>query len=250
MFNGFLSFEAGSLLRRRASAGLVALGLAALLAACGGGGGDAPRPTETGQAGAPTAVASATEAVIAEPTATPGPPIVSRRPGVPVPGESPGDRLTIGNAKVNAPITLRVVPATGGELAAPVGPDDVAFYDFSAFPGAGGFPGLGGRVILSGHVDSGRAACKNGTVPPPCAAVFWDVDQLNAGDEIAVQVGGETHRYRVTSSEDVSANDQAKWDALWLSTPNETIALITCGGDFNRATSSYSHRHVVMGDRI
>ena len=62
----------------------------------------------------------------------------------------------------------------------PNGSDDVAYYNFSAWPGKGGAPGQGGNSVFAGHVDSGRAPCKNGTVPPPCEAVFWDIGSFRS----------------------------------------------------------------------
>jgi len=167
-----------------------------------------------------------------------------------VPGTDAGDRVVIAKAGVNAPITLRAVPSTGGILASPKGADDVVFYDFSAVSGFGGFPGGGGNAVFSGHVDYGEGPCKNGTVPPPCTAVFWDIDKLEAGDIIEVHVKGAVISYRVTGSQDIKPDDQEKWDAVWASTPAESITLVTCGGDFNRTTHEYTSRHVVAGVRV
>ena len=75
-------------------------------------------------------------------------------------------------------------------MANPDGPDDVAYYNFSAWPGKGGAPGLGGNAVFAGHVDSGTKACNNGAVPPPCQAVFWDISALRLGDEVQVHVDG------------------------------------------------------------
>jgi LPXTG-site transpeptidase (sortase) family protein len=165
-----------------------------------------------------------------------------------VPGTDPSDRIVIEKAKVDAPITLKAVPADGGALPSPNGPDDVVFYDFAAHVGLGGYPGSGGRIVVSGHVDYGGGPCKNGSVPPPCTAVFWDLSDLKEGDVIEIRTASGSHKYRVTSSENIGPQDQAKWDGVWGRTGNETIALITCGGDFNRQTREYDSRHVVYGE--
>jgi LPXTG-site transpeptidase (sortase) family protein len=168
-----------------------------------------------------------------------------------VPGTNPQDRIVIEKANVDAPITLKSVPPTGGELPSPLGPDDVVFYDFAGFDGFGGYPGSGGTLVLSGHVDYGGGYCDNGTEPPPCTAVFWDLTQLDDGDIIELRVSNGVHRYRVTGSDNIGAVDQDKWDNVWTSSPDgERIALITCGGDFNRETHEYDSRHVVYGERI
>jgi LPXTG-site transpeptidase (sortase) family protein len=188
------------------------------------------------------------------PSASPRPSTTPRpSPTVPptIPGLDPDDRIVIGKANVDAPITLKAVPPAGGELPSPLGPDDVVFYDFAGFDGFGGYPGSGGTIVLSGHVDYGGGYCDNGTEPPPCTAVFWDLTQLKEGDVIELHLTNGVHRYRVTGSDNLGATDQEKWDGVWTSsTDGESIALITCGGDFNRQTHEYDSRHVVYGERI
>src|SRR5690606_28484228 len=86
------------------------------------------------------------------------------------------DRFLIPRFGVDAPLTYRAV-GLDGVMPNPEGPDDVAYYDFSAWPGKGGRPGLG-NIVLAGHVDSGHVPCDNGTEPPPCTAVLWDLNNL------------------------------------------------------------------------
>ncbi|HXH21389.1 MAG TPA: class F sortase [Dehalococcoidia bacterium] len=174
-------------------------------------------------------------------------PVATRDPNAPMPGASSGDRLIIAKFGVNAPLTYKVV-GPDGVMPNPNGPDDVAFYDFKNHEGLGGVPGFG-NVVLAGHVDSGRVACKNGTVPPPCQAVFWDIGKFRVGDEIELVVAGRSYKYRVTSNESVHAAS-GDWTRIVSSTAQETITLITCGGDFNPVTREYSHRQVVTGVRI
>ena len=183
---------------------------------------------------------TATMEPTAEPTALPH-----------IPGTNPDDRIVIPSANVDAPIILETVPLQGGELPSPDGPDDVAFYDFTGFPGFGGYPGSGGVVVLSGHVDYGGGYCDNGTEPPPCTAVFWDLTLLEPGDVVELHLPDGTHRYRVTGSDNIGADDLDKWATVWTAPESgERISLITCGGDFNRETHEYTSRHVVYGERI
>ena len=167
-----------------------------------------------------------------------------------LPGSDPASRLIISRAKIDAPISLKTVAAEGGELPTPEGPDGVVLYDFAAHAGLGGYPGAGGRIVIGGHVDYAQGPCQNGRVPPPCRAVFWDLKDLASGDVIELHLSDGVHRYRVTGSEDIAAGDQAQWDVVWTATQGESIALLTCGGDFNRVTREYASRHVVYGDRI
>jgi sortase A len=183
------------------------------------------------------------------PTALPATPEPDATP--PIPGGESGHRLVIEKANVDAPISHVLVAREGGVLPAPETPDDVAFYDFSNHPGIGGFPGEGGNSILSGHVDSGRKACKDGTVPAPCEAVFWDLSDLEEGDIIEVHLGPQwIFRYSVTTTRNIDANATATWETIWPSTDDETITLITCAGDFNRDTGEYTSRLVVSGVRV
>lgn len=157
------------------------------------------------------------------------------------------DRFVISKFGVDAPLTYRKV-GKDGQMPNPDGPDDIAYYDFSEWPGIGGAPGKGGNGVFAGHVDSGQKSCKNGTVKPPCEAVLWDLNKLRAGDEIEVRVSGQSYEYRVTSNQPVPATT-GPWDQIVSSTAEESITIITCGGDFNRETREYTNRQVVTAVR-
>ncbi len=157
------------------------------------------------------------------------------------------DRFIIERFGIDAPLTYRSV-GLDGIMPNPDGPDDVAYYDFSLWPGKGGAPGLGGNAVFAGHVDSGSRPCQNGTVPPPCQAVLWDLNNLKVGDEIKVRVGGETFMYSVISNQPVDAVS-GEWDQIVSATAEETITIITCAGNFNRETRTYSDRQVVVAVR-
>ena len=222
----------------------VAVGAVILLSG-GNGGGNAVKSSPLDSAIAPTTPtvsASASPpaaAIAASPSATP-----------PIPGSEQNDRIVITKANVDAPIKYKDVPPTGGALPSPDTPDDVVFYDFAGFTGFGGYPGVGGNAIFSGHVDSGHLACKNGTVQPPCEAVFWDITKLKTGDIIEIDLGDLVYKYSVTSGQDIKADDVAKWADVFKATPAETITLITCAGDFNPSTKEYDSRHVVTATRV
>jgi sortase (surface protein transpeptidase) len=159
-----------------------------------------------------------------------------------------GDRLVISKIGVNAPLTHRKVPSTG-VMPNPEGADDIAYYDFSSFERLGGAPGLGGNAVFAGHVDSGTKACKNGTQPPPCEAVLWDLNTLRLGDVIEVHLGGRVHRYEVTSNQPIPAAT-GPWEKIVSATAQETVTIITCGGDFNRETREYTNRQVVTARKV
>jgi len=213
-----------------------------LAVACGGGGDKKSSAGDDFHAG----LASSSE----EPT--PQATIDLARPTV-VPTSNPniskldsGDRLVISKFGIDAPLTLKTV-GSDGQMPDPETPDDVAYYDFSSWPGLGGGPGKGGNSVFAGHVDSGRKNCKNGTVKPPCQAVFWDANKLKTGDEIEVKVGGQSYKYTVTANQAVPATSDS-WDKIVASTADEMITLITCGGTFSNG--EYNNRQVVTAVRI
>lgn len=159
-----------------------------------------------------------------------------------------GDKLVISSIGVNASLTYRKV-GLDGVMPNPDSPDDIVYYDFSNWPGKGGAPGQGGNSIFAGHVDSGTKACDNGTKPPPCEAVLWDLNQLKIGDEIDVQISGQAYKYKVTSNQPINATT-GPWDQIVSATAQESITIITCGGDFNRDTHEYNNRQVLTATRM
>jgi LPXTG-site transpeptidase (sortase) family protein len=162
----------------------------------------------------------------------------------------PDYTFVISKFGIEAPLTYRKVPPSG-VMPNPDGPDDVAYYDFSDFPNLGGAPGIGGNSIFAGHVDSGSKPCDNGTVPPPCEAVLWDLNLLEIGDIIEIHANGDVFKYEVTSNQPVSASlNDGTWDQIVSSTEEETLTIITCGGDFNRETREYNNRQVVTAKRV
>ncbi len=241
IFNGF------SLKFAMLGAGLVpvvAIAVAAVLLLSGGNGGSANNsavvsPSATVTPAASASVSTPAAGVTASPSATP-----------PIPGSEQNDRIIITKANVDASIKYKDVPPTGGALPSPDTPDDVVFYDFAGFSGFGGYPGVGGNGIFSGHVDSGHMACQNGTVQPPCEAVFWNINKLASGDTIEIDLGDLVYRYSVTGSQDIKADDVAKWAEVFKATSTESITLITCAGDFNPSTKEYDSRHVVTATRV
>jgi hypothetical protein len=171
-------------------------------------------------------------------------------PNAPRPG-APGDKITIAKIGVDAVLTYKAV-GLDGVMPNPDGPDDIAVYDFTQYwPGLGGIPGFGGNTVFAGHVDWGSQhgiGCKNNTKPPPCFAVLWDLGKLAVGDEIKVSTAGKTYSYNVTSNQPVSATS-GDWTQIVTSTGQETLTIITCGGDFNPVTHEYNTRQVVTATR-
>jgi sortase (surface protein transpeptidase) len=160
---------------------------------------------------------------------------------VPVEGVAPME-LQIDSVGVDAPIELGNV--TDGVMQDPSGPWVVSWYEPL------GKVGEGGNVVLAGHVDYYNSG-PDGTPGP---AVFWDVRDLPEGDIIRV-VGedGKNYEYAVQWTQayaaaeltpDVIQND------IVGDTGQETLTLITCGGDFDPTTGEYLQRWVVRANQV
>jgi LPXTG-site transpeptidase (sortase) family protein len=146
-------------------------------------------------------------------------------------------RLVIESIGVDAPVSTFGLDPNG----VPTVPTDgdaaqtVAWYDFSAMPGAGS------NAVFAGHVTW------NGP------AVFWSLDQLQVGDTIKVE--GEDEReyvYEVATTFLVDPTDPDSVSVM-AATTSETITLITCGGTWapdpsdTVAGGAYASRMIVQG---
>ncbi len=236
------------LISRWVTATLLATALllgAALVAACGGGGGKASQPGSSDTPAAASAVAGSPTSAITPSsnaglqTPTTGTPIspqdlAAREHSAGVQGDFTGARLIIPSIGVNAPFVSLTV-GTDGQMPDPQGPTEVAWYDFSAWPGKGGVPGVGGNSVFSGHVDYHDYG----------PAVFWSLKDLGEGDTIQVQTqDGNTYTYVVQWNRSVAPDDPT-WNDIVASTAQESVTLITCGGTWDGERREYDRREVV-----
>lgn len=107
-----------------------------------------------------------------------------------------------------------------GEMAVPDNIDEVSWFS------PGYQPGQNGRAVIAGHVDG---------VDGP--AVFWDLSELQPGDEITVEGEGRQLIYKVHTMESVPL-DQADIPKIFGYSSSPELVLITCSGtyDFDRGT--------------
>jgi len=119
----------------------------------------------------------------------------------------------------------------------PLNATDVAWYDFSARPGTGS------NAVFAGHVTwSGRA-------------VFYDLDQLEAGDTVRLLgADGTEIVYTVSLKFSVDPDDPESLKVMH-GTDKDVITLITCTGKFTPTDDlifggEYSQRLVVRGDLV
>ncbi|MEZ4552920.1 MAG: class F sortase [Dehalococcoidia bacterium] len=162
------------------------------------------------------------------------------------PADATYGRIVIPSIHVDAPIGTRLVGADG-QMPDPTGPSDAVWYDFQNFPGFGGVPGTGHNAIIAAHVD--RAAYLDyAGVNYIGAGIFYSLGDLDTGDTVEIEVGGETLRYIVAWVQDVST--EAEWgEYLAADVGIDSITLVTCGGDFDPATHAYTKRTLVRATR-
>jgi LPXTG-site transpeptidase (sortase) family protein len=163
------------------------------------------------------------------------------------PADATYGRIRIPSIGVDAPIGSRVV-GTDGEMPDPTGPSDVVWYDFQNMAGFGGVPGTGHNAIFAGHVD--RAAYLDyAGVNYIGAGIFYSLSDLDPGDLIELDIGGETLYYIVAWRQNVSASDTQWADYLSSDVGIDSITLITCGGQFDAETHGYTKRTLVRATR-
>lgn len=98
----------------------------------------------------------------------------------------------------------------------------------------GSSPGLPGATVLAAHVSW------NGTTGP-----FFRLGDAEIGDRLEVTTGtGATRTYQVVERT-MYQKDGLPRDRIWRTEGEETLVLITCGGDFNPDISRYRHNIVV-----
>jgi LPXTG-site transpeptidase (sortase) family protein len=149
---------------------------------------------------------------------------------------APIARLTIPRFSVDAPVIVLGLDEEG-VMEAPDGPVDVAWYDFTAHPGAGS------NAVFSGHVDW---TFENG----PAGAVFWNLKNLNQGDLVNVRLDdGTEFAYSVITVQQIDP-DNIDVNAIVGPTEREIITLITCGGTFDSSVGHYTNRVIVQAERV
>lgn len=145
---------------------------------------------------------------------------------------APPVALRVAAIGVAAPVvTVGLEPDDSMEIPADV--RTVGWYE--PIEGWGVVPGESGTAVIAGHVDSrtqGRGA-------------FWSLRELVPGDVIDVEhADGTVSRWRVESVVRHPKTDLPIRD-IFTFEGDERLALITCGGEFDRSAGSYLDNYVV-----
>jgi hypothetical protein len=139
--------------------------------------------------------------------------------------------LTIPAIGVNAQVIPLGLDASGGVAIPPLStPFLTSWYD------RGPAPGQDGPAVLLGHVDAAAVG----------PAVFYKIGDLVPGD--LVYVSRRDHRtavFRVTAVALYQEQDFPTKQVYGF-TPNPTLRLITCGGDYDAQTHQYLDRTIAF----
>ncbi len=197
--------------------------LVAVVLALGGGAAIAWAVTHQESAPQPSAAARGTSPPSASSTggdAEPGGP----SPRGPILAASKPVRIEIPAIGVASPVQP-IGRAPDGSLAAPSpGPH----YDEAAWFSDSPTPGELGPSIIEGHVDS--------TSGP---SVFFRLGDLRPGDSITVTRADRSELVFVVDGVQRYPKDEFPTTTVYGNTENAALRLITCGGEFDRASGHY-----------
>jgi LPXTG-site transpeptidase (sortase) family protein len=142
-------------------------------------------------------------------------------------------RLLIPKLGVDAPVETKGLDGHH-VMEAPDKPSAVAWYPFTAKPGAGT------NAVFAGHLD-------DASVGP---AVFWRLGDLKPGDTITVRDGSGAELAFSVSSVSVYPLTSAPVQEIIGPTPSSAVTLITCAGSYNRQSGLYDKRLVVRARQV
>ncbi|MBV2356244.1 class F sortase [Streptomyces sp. J2-1] len=143
-------------------------------------------------------------------------------------------RLLIPKISVDAPFAALSLASTG-QLEPPPA-DNINLVGWYA---KGVTPGEAGTAIIAGHVDTAVSA-----------AVFANLDQLEAGDRFSVdRADGRTANFVVDDTE-TFAKDDFPSDRVYADTARPEVRLITCAGDYDHAVKDYTDNLVVFAHLV
>lgn len=158
----------------------------------------------------------------------PGP--VGQQPPRPAPQRTVPTAIVAEKAQIDAEI--EVLQIVDGVMQDPTGPWVVSWYEQTAELGEPG------NVVMAGHVDYW------GVGP----SVFYNVKDMAEGDEITLNGADESiHSYAVEWIQTVGIEEltSGKISEFVGPTPQQTLTLITCGGEFDYVNGEYLSRTAV-----
>jgi LPXTG-site transpeptidase (sortase) family protein len=134
--------------------------------------------------------------------------------------------LTIDDIFVDDPVRP-VGLEPDGELEVPDA-TEIGWYRYGAAPG---YPGA---TVLAAHVTW------NGDYGP-----FLNLGDLDPGDQVRVALEDGSERVYEVVERTMYDKDELPRERIWRTTGDETLVLITCGGDFNPDINRYRQNIVI-----
>lgn len=195
-----------------------------VIGACGIG---APTGGGSGPATDPPPVAEA--APLPEPAGSPVP-VVPVAPAAPVaPPDSSGPttapvRIAVPAREIDVPVDP-VGVAPDGQMEIPPLAERAGWYRFGADPGD-----EAGTTVLAAHVDS---VASGGTGP------FVRLAEALPGDEVQVALADGSVRTYVVDQVVRLPKTEVRWPDVFVLDGPPRLALVTCGGTFDRTTRHY-----------
>ena len=156
-----------------------------------------------------------------------------RRTGIAAKGIRPDasfapDRVRVAALGVDAPVVREEVDGRG-ELSLPQDSRTVGWWGAGAAPGA-----PLGTIVLAGHVDSEQQG----------AGALYPLARTPVGARVVVS-GPDGEAAYVVQARRRYAKEALPWRDLFRQDVEARLLLVTCGGDFDRATRHYSDNVVV-----
>lgn len=139
--------------------------------------------------------------------------------------------LKIPSLNLEAPIE-HVAKAADGSMDVPKLPFNVAWYEL------GSRPGEIGSAVIAGHVN-----WKDET-----KAIFSDLHNLKPGDRITIEDDQKIMVTFVVQRSEIYNADADATDIFISSDGKARLNLITCSGEWNKQTDTYSQRLVVFAE--
>lgn len=164
------------------------------------------------------------------PTAEVSVPVAPATLAPPQPAPSPPVQLVIGDLAVDMPVTPVGVKADGA-MEVPDDPFVAGWYRFGAAPGS-----AEGATVIAAHVDS----IDEGLGP------LAYLREAQAGSAIQVATADGAVATYVVQTVQYIPRAQLPVGELFARTGPRSLVLITCGGEFDQATSSYSDNVVLI----
>lgn len=177
----------------------------------------------------PSATAAPSPATPPSPTGPPATaPAVPLAPATPPPVAAPSPtapvRVVIPGRDVDVPVDP-VGVASDGQMEIPPLAERGGWYRFGADPGD-----PAGTTVVAAHVDS---VASGGTGP------FVHLVDVRPGDAVEVALADGSARTYVVAEVTRFPKDEARWPDVFTRDGPPRLALVTCGGEFDRDTRHY-----------